>query len=81
MGPDRRALELFNFFKVKLSWSILRLKCLLNGGQSQPASISRQGFADKSLQSSPTFSKLNCSSAVQPGKNWTAAGAGVDQRR
>jgi hypothetical protein len=34
---------------------------LLNGEQSSPTSISRQGFASKSLQSSPTFSKSNCS--------------------
>jgi hypothetical protein len=31
------------------------LKRLLDGGQSPPASISRQGFANKSLQSSATF--------------------------
>jgi hypothetical protein len=36
---------------------------MLTGGQSPPASISRQGFASKSLQSSPTFSKLNRSGA------------------
>ncbi|MDR3176652.1 MAG: hypothetical protein LBU06_08995, partial [Desulfovibrio sp.] len=49
-------------FSVELLWSMVRLKCLLNGGQSPPASISRQGFAGKSLQSGPTF-QLNCSGA------------------
>jgi hypothetical protein len=34
----------------------LEMKCLLDGGwQSPPASISRQVFAGKSLQSNPTF--------------------------
>jgi hypothetical protein len=43
-------------FKVDpFSIGILRLKCLLNGERSSPASISRQGFANKSLQSGPNF--------------------------
>jgi hypothetical protein len=36
--------------KARLRYGILRLKCLLNGGQNSPASIPRQGFACKSLQ-------------------------------
>jgi hypothetical protein len=31
------------------------LECLLDGEQSSPARISRQGFASKSLQSGPNF--------------------------
>jgi hypothetical protein len=38
---------------------------MVAGEQSSPATISRQGFAGKSLPRSSTFSKLNCSMSRQ----------------
>jgi hypothetical protein len=40
------------------------LEMLAYGRQSQPASISRQGFAGKSLQSNLLISFENCSIAI-----------------
>ena len=63
-GMTTRDIEQFNFEKIKLLCKDLPANpCreMLVGGLCPPTSISRQGFAGKSLQNSLIFSKLNCS--------------------